>query len=917
MKTLFAPLIFLFTVFPALAPLSAQADTGPLVKEQARLEERFRYLQDLMKRLARRFSSEGEEQHHKRLLEAGLDFIRSSNIENLLLEAKNDLAAGRTFSARKKQKEAEARLQELYDLLLERRNTQDFEKEVLRQEKNLKEIENLLARESKLREKTRDVVEKSLSKEEKDLLARLDSMVRKQEALGRRTENLQPPGTAALEEVLQELKALSKKIGEIEKNLGPRGKGLDLLRKVKALLEKQRALGRRLLQGDRGKEAAARMRSLAARARALPPKGLARESEAARLLQDASAAAASPGAPPELKKALKDFQRLSSDPRAADRISSLLEKGAAREEKESAARAARLGKAFEAQAGEAAKVAALAKAEFPGASRHLENASKRNLSTAEEAARGNQDQAEAWNEQAMLELEQALAALQAEGADPARSLRETAFKARGLARRLREEGISPKGADRTAKAAEDLTRGGDQADHEKWKEAAQSAQAGKAKVDQVIQALSKELEKRTAGARAEARKAAREQAALEKEAARLQKDLDKAARQGKLSPAQKESASSALREARDAMNRARRDLEGTRLEGARKAQAKAAQALSKAKQALRSGHKVRGRAREELNKLAKQQEEIRKRILQLARRMDPAKDREPKKDLEQAAQSAAQATQGLQQGDSEQAQKKEEETRRKLDEARKKVARKRDHYLSLRQEELLLNMKQELQKLLAAHREVQRETKDVNLRIEERNGLVGRATRRALRRLASKEKDLAGTCSFLRKTLEKEGSLVFSRVLLEAEQDLGEIARLLTSRPPVTGVLVQGIQEDVARNLTQLLAALKREIARRKQAPPMRSSNRGPGKKKLVPDVAELKMLKSLQEDLMQRTRNLLEEAGVPGGEALIQAELERLANRQNDLNQVFKQFLRKLGIKPSSPGTAPGKKPGKEKKGK
>ncbi len=917
MKRISAWLMAVFIVFPALAPLPAQVDTAPLVKEQARLEARFRYLQDLMKRLAGRFSAEGGEQHHKKLLEAGLDFIRSSNIENLLLEAKNDLAAGRTFSARKKQKDAETRLQELYDLLLERRKTQDFEKEVLRQEENLKQIEKLLGEEDELLRKTLDVVEKSLSKEEKDLLARLDSMIRKQEALGRRTENLQPPGTAALEDVLQELKALSRKIGEIEKNLGPGGKGLDLLRKVKALLEKQRALGKTLLRGDRDKEMAARLRSLAARARALPPKGLARESEAARLFQDASAAASSPAAPPEMKQALKEFQRLSSDPKSAARISALLEKGAARKEKESAHRAARLGKSFRDQAKAASEVASLAKAEFPGASKHLKKASERNLSTAEEATRGNQDQAEAWNEQAMLELEQALAALQAEGADPARALRETAFKARTLARRLREEGISPRGADKTAKAAEDLTRGGDRADQGKWKDAAASAQAGKTKVDQVIQSLRKTLEKRTAGARAEAKKAAREQAALEKEAARLQKDLDRAARRGKLSPAQKESASSAMKEARDSMSRARRDLENTRLEGARKAQSKAARSLAKAKEALRSGHRVRGKAREELNKLARRQEEIRKRILQLARRMDPAKDREPKKDLEQAAQSASQANQGLQQGDSEQAQKKEEETRRKLDEARKKVAQKRDHYLSLRQEELLLNMKQELQKLLASHREVQRETKDVNLRIEERNGLVGRATRRALRRLASKEKDLAGTCSFIRKTLEKEGSLVFSRVLLEAEQDLGEIARLLTSRPPETGILVQGIQEDVARNLSQLLAALKREIARRKQAPPRPSSNRGPGKKKLVPDVAELKMLKSLQEDLMQRTRNLQEEAGVPGGEALIQAELERLANRQNDLNQVFKQFLRKIGIKPSSPGAEPGKETGKEKKGK
>ncbi len=917
MKSSSAWWVFALLLLPVPSRARAQKDTAPLVKEQARLEERFRYLQDLMKRLARRYSGEGEEQHHKQLLEAGLDFIRSSNIENLLVEAKNDLEAGRTFSARKKQKEAEARLQDLYDLLLERKKTQNFEKEVKRQEKNLAEIENLLDLQRKLQEKTRKAVEKSFSKEEKDLLAGLEALLKKQEALSRRTESLQPPGTAAAEDVLQALKDLSAKIAKVQENLGPSGKGRGLLQEVKNLLEKQKTLGKALRRGEKAREEAARLRSLAARARALPPKGLARESDAAQLFQDASTAAASPEAPPEMKEALKEFGKLAGDPSAADRISALLEKGAARKEKESAARTARLAEAFRAQAREAARTSARAGGDFPRAARHLRRAGRDNDSAGRETAQGNQDQAEAWNEQATLELEQALAALQSEGADPGRSLRERAFRARSLARRLREEGISKDGAGRVAKAAGDLSRGGDQADRRNWKEAARAAQAGKARVDQVIQALSRELKKRTAGIVGEARKEARDQAALEKEAGKLQASMEQAAREGKLAPAQKEGASSALDEARKAMDRSRKNLEAARLEGARRAQDQAARALARAEEALRAGHRAAGKAKEELARLAREQEKIRKRILQLARRMDPRKDRDPKNDLEQAAQSAGQAGQSLQQGDSESAGKKEDETRRKLEEARKKVARKRDHYLSLRQEELLLNMKQELEKLLAAHQEVRRETKDIDLRIQERNGLVGRATRRALRRLASKEKDLAGTCTFIRKTLEKEGSLVFSRVLLEAGQDLEEIARLLTSRPPVTGDLVQGIQEDVALHLGQLLGALKKEVARRRKAPPRPSSNRGPRKKKLVPDVAELKMLKALQEDLMKRTRNLQEEAGVPGGESLLQAEIERLANRQNDLNQVFKEFLKKIGIGKPAPGGTPGKKSGKEKKGK
>ncbi len=908
---------FLLPLLLLAAPLPCQGELAPLVKEQARLEERFRYLQDLMKRLAARYSAEAGEEHHKNLLQAGLDFIRSSKIENLLLEAKNDLDAGRTFSARKKQKEAQAKLQELYDLLLERRRTRDFQKEVERQEENLKAIEDLLSRQKDLQEKTRKALEKSLSPEEKALLARLDALIRKQESLASKTESLQPPGTAALEDLLRELKALSEKVAALRKNLGPQGKGRTLLEEVKKLLARQKALGSSLSKGEKAREEAARLRSLAARARALPPKGLARESDAALLAAEASRAASAPGAPLELKKALEEFRKLAGDPKAANRISSLLEKAAARKDREGAAAAEEARKAFQDQARAVEKAASKAGRIFPGAAKHLEKASKRNLSAAKEAGSGRQDQAAAWNEQALLELEQALAALQAEGADPGRTMREAASKAESLARRLQEEGVSPSGARLTKEAASKLDEGSFKADRKDWKGAGEDARAAQARLDRVVQALSKKLAGKTAGVLAAAKKTAQEQSELRKEARDLRNRIEKAAARGKLSPAQEEGASSAVSEAEKAMDQARKALSGARLEGARKAQRKASAALSRAKDALRKAHRPGRKTREELNRLAREQEEIRKRILQLARRMDPRKDREPKQDLSQAARSASRAKENLQSGDPQEARKNEEKTRRKLEEARMKVARKRDHYLSLRQEELLLNMKQELQKLLASHREIQRETKQVNLRIEERNGLVGRATRRALRRLASREKDLAESCSYIRKNLEKEGSLVFSRVLLEVEQDLGEVARLLTSRPPVTGTLTQGIQEDVARSLERLLGALKREVARRKKSRRTPSSNRGPGKNRLVPRVAELKMLKALQEDLMQRTRNLEEEAGVPGAESLIQAELERLANKQNDINQVFQTFLKQLGLgKPSSPAI-PGKEGEKEKKGK
>ncbi len=135
---------------------------------------------------------------------------------------------------------------------------------------------------------------------------------------------------------------------------------------------------------------------------------------------------------------------------------------------------------------------------------------------------------------------------------------------------------------------------------------------------------------------------------------------------------------------------------------------------------------------------------------------------------------------------------------------------------------------------------------------------------------------------------------VFAQRLDDARIDMEEIVRLLQAHDP--GRYTQQLQNDVARVLVEMKEAFEREHRQRQQQGGEQSPP-GPQRRRLVPPLAELKMLRAMQEQLMRDTKDLDDAIQLQGGEPneFQKRMLRRLAVRQGNLADALDRMNRDL----------------------
>jgi hypothetical protein len=415
------------------------------------------------------------------------------------------------------------------------------------------------------------------------------------------------------------------------------------------------------------------------------------------------------------------------------------------------------------------------------------------------------------------------------------------------------------------------------------------------------EALNK-LKKRVSGKSLEG---ARDQANLQKQLTRIAKELKKAQANGKLSSEQLEGAIKNLQQANTEMQRAQSNLQKASPSKASQNQNRAAQSLEKAARELARKRKPGERGKAEMNRLAKKQEELEQEILRLAQRINPRKNSKAKQALEEAAKAANKAKKAMQSGQMEQSQKEQEKASKKLEEARKDLEDERDRYWRLRQEELLFRIGEEVGVLIHKQKELNRKTLDLAGEAGNAERLP-RRLRTRIRALGRAEKELEVRARFLAENLKKEQTLVFTFVLESIADDLSEIGRTFSSRRPRVGSFVQGLQMEVLSRLKMLKDSLEEEQKKKKQEKKSNkqnkgkpNSNQGDSKPKLVPDVAELRMLKRLELATKRRIDTFLNlQETLPGGLGELQTDaLKRLALRHAKVSDLFQTFLKTRGL--------------------
>ena len=142
--------------------------------------------------------------------------------------------------------------------------------------------------------------------------------------------------------------------------------------------------------------------------------------------------------------------------------------------------------------------------------------------------------------------------------------------------------------------------------------------------------------------------------------------------------------------------------------------------------------------------------------------------------------------------------------------------------------------------------------------------------------------------------IRAEGTLVFAEVLDRAARDLRRVVKDLSDAGGYrSGERTQALQDDVADGLALLREALEDELERRaeeeqqqeqEQQDQQQEEQQQQDSNQLIPDVAELKLLAKLEEDLLQRVDQLYDlYPEIAAGEELdplILRDIARLASQ-------------------------------------
>jgi hypothetical protein len=355
------------------------------------------------------------------------------------------------------------------------------------------------------------------------------------------------------------------------------------------------------------------------------------------------------------------------------------------------------------------------------------------------------------------------------------------------------------------------------------------------------------------------------------------------------------------------MQRAAAELGAGRSAAAAEAQREALEELASAGREASSD--VRPTTPEQLAEaeaLAAEQRAIEKELLDLARRQAERQGAADPASLERGASSAGAASESLEAGELDQAQAEEQDVQRAIEEALADLEQEEQQYQRLRQEELLFRMAEEAERLLTGHREAMVQTREIDAArsAEER---PSRAERLRLRRVSEDEGLLGKRSGELADAIEAERSMVFAELLRDAQSDLERIARDLGETGDYqTGSRIQSLQEDVEEGLAWILEALQRERERQQQEqsqpPPPGGQNRMD--ERLVPDTAELKLLRRMEVDVVERLaelRALYPELDDPELEIdpYVLEDILRLAERHENTSRLFELFRERLDIPP------------------
>ncbi len=915
----------------AQGPGASSRERSALADDQALLQRQLARLRQTMEVLASRFEAEGRT-HAAKLLREGLSHLAdraadqgSKTVDELMGGARSSLESGQSVQALEVQEAVVRGLEKLYAILTDRQGIDDLERSLEELRKIKADLGALADQEKDLRQKTAALDDKAAGPGRKDLQQGIEKAIVAQRDLLARTETqARQSGEMELEAIERALEALATRqstdAAVLESWKPAEQPALEVAAPSLSQASERAAAAQRLAQAARELRAAA----AAARDEKADLAAAQRDLETAADREERRDRSAGESADPRAAKALRaaaqafaqvpatpagraDAGRAAADQAAALEQAAEAELAAARERREAALAA--LGKLGDPKtaAGEVAaraRAALRAPAGGPEQEQGLEDRAEAARRAAEEAGRAL---SAGLDEQAT--LSKALSSSQAAASE------ESARLERALGA-LQEGKTSPGEEARSAlSAAAEAQQGAAQsASKGEAEDAAASARAAERRLSAAREALARARAQRAEAPQSPeqsepARALAREQAELAQSMDALSRQAAQEAEEGTPPESRAgstgEAAKAALAAAQSSMESASRSLSKGSASSASSAQREAISRLQEAAEnARRSKPLSRPEDREQAQTQAKEQEQIRQELLDLARRNQKRDTAKPSPSLAQAGESAARARQSLEEADLTPAQGSEEDAERKMRESLRELSEEEEQYQKLRAEELLFKVAEQVKALQEGHREQMRATIEIDGTRKEAEPAT-HTQRLRLRKVAKAEEALGARTGEIGKAIRAEESLVFAEVLDETARDLGRLSRDLGEDGGYqSGERVQALQQDVEQGLAWLYEALQAEKERRRQEQQQGSGSGSKdqrGQNRLVPDAAELKLLRRLEvENLESLARFKILHSEIAAGQPvdpLVLEDLGRLAGRHQRTSDLFEKFRKRLGL--------------------
>jgi len=311
---------------------------------------------------------------------------------------------------------------------------------------------------------------------------------------------------------------------------------------------------------------------------------------------------------------------------------------------------------------------------------------------------------------------------------------------------------------------------------------------------------------------------------------------------------------------------------------------------------------------EEMQKLQKEQQQLKEETEKLTRRLRRLQLKRGRDAAARAAQRQQQAQEKLQQDDPIAAEEQIREAEADLEQAERELARERRALEEQLAREQLEKIADELKAMIPRQQAVVDETIRLN-DIHKERGSWTRGTLRTLRDLTATQEILHAETQKLIETLT--AAEVFALALRGAARDMERAATRLGERQ--TDEQTQRHETRAKQRFVDLVAALEKdppgmqnnqEQQQQQQQNP--DGDQGGPQTDGIPQIAQLKMLRTLQEDLKERTTELAQRLdGVEELDPAQKQELNDLALEQTNLADLMRN-LTKITAQPAEEKPAP-----------